>query len=72
VNFREELKKTFSAYDSPGEALTQMKNLQMKKDDPIKEHIAKFKSLVFESHIEADSPVIIDMFRETLTIPLQR
>ena len=72
VNFRKELKKTFSAYDSPGEALSQMKNLWMKRDDPIKEHIAKFKSLVSGSQIEADSPVVVDMFRETLTIPLQR
>jgi Ty3 transposon capsid-like protein/Zinc knuckle len=71
-NFRKTLTDTFSAYDSPGEALSQMKNLRMKRDDPIEEHIAKFKSLVSESRIEADSPVIIDMFRETLTLPLQR
>ena len=44
----------------------------MKKDDSVEEHIAKFKSLVSESRIDAASPVIIDMFRETLTIPVQR
>ena len=72
TNFKGLLRKAFSAYDSPGEALSQMKNLRMKREDPMEEHIAKFKSLVSESRIDADSPVIIDMFRETLTIPLQR
>jgi hypothetical protein len=71
-NFKKTLKESFSAYDSPGDALTQMKNLRMKKDDSIVDHIAKFRSLVSESRIDADSPVIIDMFRETLTAPLQR
>jgi hypothetical protein len=71
-NFRKILKESFSAYDSPGDALSQMKSLRMKKDDSIVDHIAKFRSLVSESRIDADSPVVIDMFRETLTAPLQR
>ena len=71
-DFRKALKDAFSAYDSPGEALSQMKNLRMKKDDSVDDHVAKFKSLVSESRIDENSPVIVDMFRETLTAPLQR
>ena len=44
----------------------------MKMEDSIDEHIAKFKTLLTELCIDADSPVIIDLFRETLTTPLQR
>ena len=45
AKFKETLKEAFSAYDSPGEALNQMRNLRMKKDNSVKEHIAKFKSV---------------------------
>src|SRR5208282_3631645 len=72
LDFRKTLKESFSAYDSPGEALSQMKNLRMRREDSIDDHISKFKSLVSESRIDADSPVIINMFRETLTTPLQK
>ena len=54
AKFKETLKEAFSAYNSPGEALNQMKNLQMKKDDSVEEHIAKFKSLVSESQIPSN------------------
>src|ERR1700678_1825294 len=47
-----------------------MKILQMKKDNLIDEHITKFRMMVSESKL--DIPVIIDLFRETLAMPLQK
>ena len=44
----------------------------MKGDDSIDEHIAKFKAMVTEAKADTDSPMVIDLFRETLTIPLMR
>jgi hypothetical protein len=49
-----------------------MKTLRMKKDDSIDEHIAKFRMMVSESKLDKSSPVIIDLFRKTLAMPLQR
>ena len=70
-DFKNKLAEAFAAYDSPGEALSQMKNMRMKRDDSIDEHIAKFKTLLSESRIDENSLAIIDFFRETLTLPLQ-
>jgi len=71
-DFRKQVLEAFAAYDSPGEALSLIKNLRMKGTDPVDEHIAKFKTLVSESRIEPDSLTTIDLFRESLTAPLQR
>src|SRR5277367_811744 len=70
-DFKDKLNTAFAAYDSPGEALSQMKNMRMKRDNSIDEHIARFKTLLSESRIDENSLAIIDLFRETLTIPLQ-
>ena len=44
--FKQDLPDVFAPNDSPRDALEKMKTLQMKKDDSIKEFIAKFKMLV--------------------------
>ena len=61
-------KATFSAYDSPGDALNEMKNLHMKYDDNIDKHIMTFTTLLSESRLDKKSAVIIDIFRETLPV----
>ena len=47
-----------------------MKTLRMEREDSIDEHIAKFRMMVSESKLDKSSPVIIDLFRETLSMPL--
>ena len=49
------MKATFSAYDSPGDALNEMKNLQMKYDDDINKHIMTFATLLSESRLDKKS-----------------
>ena len=68
--FIESLKKSFSPYDAPGDALDAMKHLQM-GDGNFDEHLAKFKLLVSQLGLD-ESPVIVDLFRETLPVGLQR
>ena len=65
------MKATFSAYDSPGDALNEMKNLCMKYDDDINKHITTFATLLSESQLDKKSAVIVDIFRETLPVKLQ-
>src|SRR5271168_301838 len=36
------------------------------------QHIAKFRMMASESKLDKSSPVIINLFRETLAVPLQR
>ena len=60
--FEKALKETFQPFDTPGDALEQMKNLRMKQMDSIDDHIAKFKMLVVASKIGTDSLVVIDLF----------
>src|SRR5271168_3230287 len=71
AQFKHDLQEAFAPYDSPGDALEKMKTLRMKKEDSIDEHIAKFRMMVSESKLDKSSPVIIDLFRETLSMPLQ-
>jgi zinc knuckle protein len=42
------------------------------KDNSIEEHNAKFKMLVTKSGLDSTSPAVIDYYRESLNIPLQR
>jgi len=72
VAFKHDLQEAFAQFDAPGDALEKMKTLRMKGDDSVDDHVAKFKMMVAGSKIEKDSPVLIDLFRETLPIPLQR
>jgi hypothetical protein len=71
AQFKHDLQEAFAPYDSPGDALEKMKTLRMKKDDSIDDHIAKFRMMVSESKLDKSSPVIIDLFRETLGMLLQ-
>ena len=68
--FVKSLEKSFSPYDAPGDALDAMKHLQM-GEGSFEEHLAKFKLLMSQSGLE-ESPVIADLFRETLPLGLQR
>src|SRR5271168_3955177 len=72
AQFKHNLQEAFTPYDSPGDALEKMKTLRMKKDDSIDKHIAKLWMMVSESKLDKSSPVIIDLFREMLAMPLQR
>ena len=69
--FKKDLNEAFKTYDSPGDALEQIKNLCMKNTDSLEEHLAKFKILLTKSKIDEASIVTINLFRETITIPLQ-
>ena len=68
--FKESLIESFKQYDAPGDALDEMRTMRM-GDIPIDEHIAKFKILVTNSELE-ESAAVVNFFRETLPIPLQR
>src|ERR1700678_3238402 len=72
AQFKHNFQEAFTPYNSPGDALEKMKTLRMKKDDSIDEHIAKFRMMVSESKLDKSSPVIIDLFCETLAMPLQK
>ena len=71
-DFRKILKETFSAYDSPGDALHHMKMIRMKPEDNIDGHVAKFATLVSASQLDPDSAAVIGLFQETLPLQLQR
>lgn len=72
TNFTLLLHEAFDPYDTPGDALEDMKELRMDSSkDSIDEHIAKFKILLSSSKLDKDSLAVIDMFRSTLPIPLQ-
>ena len=65
------LEASFTPYDATGEALEKMKWIRMKQEDSIDDHVATFKTLVNRSKLDATSPVVIDMFRESLPPRLQ-
>ena len=68
--FKESLENSFSPYDAPGDALEEIRKLRS-GETSMDEHIAKFKILVTQSGLP-ESAAVIDFFRETLPIPLQR
>ena len=69
--FEELLKKAFTPYDAPGDALDEMKALRY-KGVSIEDHVAKFKRAATKSGLSENSAAIIDYFRESLSIPLQK
>jgi hypothetical protein len=69
--FKDNLEEAFKPYDAPGDALEEMKTLRM-GNNSIEEHVAKFKMLVTRSGLDTASAAVIDYFRESLNIPLQR
>ena len=58
AQFKHNLQEAFAPYDSPGDALEKMKTLQMKKDDLIDKHIAKFRMMVSKSKLDKSSPIL--------------
>ena len=66
-----ELEKDFAAYDTPGDALENMKNLRYDTKTLIEDHISKFKALLSQSGMK-ESLSVVDYFRQTLPINLQR
>jgi len=42
------------------------------RDALIDEHIAKYKMLVTKAKLKDDNPIVINLFRETLSTSLQR
>jgi len=69
--FNDALVESFSPFDAPGDALSEMRNMKMGQDASIDEHIAKFKILVSQTGL-GDSAALADFFRETLPTGLQR
>ena len=65
------LEKDFATYDAPGDALENMKNLQYDMKASIEDHISRFKTLLSQSGMK-ESILVIDYFRQTLPINLQR
>ena len=71
-DFEKSLNNMFVPYDAPGDALEKMKELRIKIEDSIDNHVAKFKMLVSESGLGTTSAAVTDLFCETLPIPLQQ
>ena len=65
------LEVDFAAYDAPGDALETMKNLRYNSKASIEDHISKFRTLLAQSGMK-ESISVIDYFRQTLPINLQR
>jgi Ty3 transposon capsid-like protein len=66
TQFRKDLIKAFSMFDSVGDVLDELQSLRKKKTESIDEHIAKFKMLAAESKIDTTNPLSIKLFKETL------
>ena len=65
------LEKYFTAYNAPGDTLENMKNLRFDTKASIEDHISRFKALLSQSGMK-ESISVIDYFRQTLPINLQR
>jgi Ty3 transposon capsid-like protein/Zinc knuckle len=70
-NFLILLKEVFEPYDAPTDALESIKTLRM-GNNTADDHNATFKTLLTKSKLPKDSPMIIDYYQETLSLPLQR
>jgi hypothetical protein len=66
TQFRKDLVKVFSMFNSVGDVLDELRSLRKKKNKLIDEHIAKFKMLAAESKIDTTNPLSIELFKETL------
>jgi Domain of unknown function (DUF4939) len=66
TQFRKDLIKVFSMFDSVGDALDELQSLRKKKTELIHKHIAKFKMLAAKSKIDTTNPLSIKLFKETL------
>ena len=68
--FKKAVEESFSPYDAPGDAIDEMRKLRMTSQSSLDEHIARFKNLVTQSGLEADSVLAEDLFQKSLTLPL--
>jgi Domain of unknown function (DUF4939) len=66
TQFRKDLVKAFSMFDSVKNALDELRSLRKKKNKSIDKHIAKFKMLAAESKIDTTNPLFIELFKKTL------
>ena len=66
ANFRKELVKAFSMFDSVGDALDELRVLRMKTSSLIDEDIAKFKLLAAATEINPNHALTIELFKEML------
>jgi hypothetical protein len=66
TQFRKDLIKAFSMFNSVGDVLDKLWSLRKKKMELINEHIAKFKMLATESKINTTNSLSIELFKETL------
>lgn len=70
-DFITEITKAFKPYDAEGDALEKIKAIRMGSNSA-EDHVAQFKMLVTKAKLDTTSAMLIDAFRETLKIPLQR
>ena len=71
ANFIKDLEKAFSPIDSQGDAREELKELKMGKSTA-DEHVAKSKLILTRTGQDKTSDMVIDQFRDSLTVPLQR
>jgi Ty3 transposon capsid-like protein len=65
AQFRKDLMEAFPMFNLVGDALDELRSLR-KKNEPIDEHIARFKMLAAESKIDTTNSLSIELFKETL------
>ena len=64
-----ELRDNFKPYDLKGDALDEINKLRQ-GNTSIEDHVAKFKVLLADSGVAADSPAALDYFQKSLRMPL--
>ena len=75
VNFRtwsdlvKELRDNFKPYNLKGDALDEINKLRQGSTS-IEDHVARFKVLLTNSGVAADSPAALDYFQKSLRVPL--
>ena len=70
ANFQKDLITAFSVFDSVGDALDTLRGLWMKIGSSINEHLAQFKLLAAATEIDINHALMIELFKETLTLAL--
>ena len=68
-NLVKELRDNFKPYDLKGDALNEINKLRQ-GNTSIEDHVAKFKVLLADSGVAADSPAALNYFQKSLRVPL--
>ena len=71
ASFVKSLQDNFKPYDLKGDALDKINKLRQ-GNTSIEDHIARFKVLLANSGVAADSPAALDYFQKSLCVPLLR